>query len=134
MDSALDAKLSSVLGGRTAAALYKAFGLSTVADLLGHYPRRYARRGELTALSELEVDENVTIVAEVVSVSERKMRAKHGSILEARISDEQFAQKMAATFEDDFVNSRLMTVEEVENKPVWFRALSRLSYLAAPIQ
>ncbi|HUG51469.1 MAG TPA: OB-fold nucleic acid binding domain-containing protein, partial [Terrimesophilobacter sp.] len=87
MDSALDAKLSSVLGGRTAAALSKALGLSTVADLLGHYPRRYARRGELTALSELEVDENVTIVAEVVSVSERKMRAKHGSILEARISD-----------------------------------------------
>ena len=87
MDSALDAKLSAVLGGRTAAALYKAFGLSTVADLLGHYPRRYARRGELTALSELEVDENVTIVAEVVSVSERKMRAKRGSILEARISD-----------------------------------------------
>ncbi|HUG50528.1 MAG TPA: ATP-dependent DNA helicase RecG, partial [Terrimesophilobacter sp.] len=87
MDSALDAKLSSVLGGRTAAALSKALGLSTVADLLGHYPRRYARRGELTALSELAVDENVTIVAEVVSVSERKMRAKHGSILEARISD-----------------------------------------------
>ena len=37
-------------------------------------------------------------------------------------------------FEDDFANSRLMTVEEVENKPVWFRALARLSYLAAPIQ
>ncbi|GAB3036262.1 ATP-dependent DNA helicase RecG [Parafrigoribacterium mesophilum] len=87
MDSALDAKLSTVLGGRTAAALFKAFGLSTVADLLGHYPRRYARRGELTALSELELDENVTIVAEVVAVSERKMRSKRGSILEARISD-----------------------------------------------
>ncbi|MEO7006224.1 MAG: ATP-dependent DNA helicase RecG [Terrimesophilobacter sp.] len=87
MDSALDAKLSTVLGGRTAAALSKAFGLSTVADLLGHYPRRYARRGELTALAELAVDENVTIVAEVVTVTERKMRSKRGSILEVRISD-----------------------------------------------
>ena len=39
--------------------------MRTVADLLSHYPRRYARRGELTALANLPLDENVTIVAEV---------------------------------------------------------------------
>ncbi|MFC6355208.1 ATP-dependent DNA helicase RecG [Luethyella okanaganae] len=83
----LDSKLQSVLGGRTAAALQKAFGLVTVGELLGHYPRRYARRGELTALGDLPVDENVTIVAEVLEVRERSMKARNGSIVEAKISD-----------------------------------------------
>ena len=87
MDSPLDANLSSTLGGRTAAALDKALGLVTVGDLLTHYPRRYALRGELTALAQLSVDENVTIVAEVLGVQERTMRARKGSILEVTISD-----------------------------------------------
>lgn len=87
MASPLDSKLSAALGGRTATAFEKAFGFTTVGDLLSHYPRRYARRGELTALSSLPVDENVTIVAEVLSAQERSMRAKRGSILEVRISD-----------------------------------------------
>ncbi|MEP6844189.1 MAG: ATP-dependent DNA helicase RecG [Pseudolysinimonas sp.] len=85
--SPLEVRLSTALGGRTSQAIEKAFGFATVGDLLAHYPRRYARRGELTALSELTIDENVTIVAEVRSVTERPMRAKRGSILEVVISD-----------------------------------------------
>jgi ATP-dependent DNA helicase RecG len=85
--SALDAKLASVLGGRTATALEKAFGIRTSADLLSHYPRRYAKRGELSALNELPLDENVTIVAEVREVRERTMRQRRGSILEVKITD-----------------------------------------------
>jgi ATP-dependent DNA helicase RecG len=85
--SPLDAKLANALGGRTAAALEKGLGLHTVGDLLSHYPRRYARRGELTALSELPIDENVTIVAEVVEVRDRPMRNRGGSLLEVRITD-----------------------------------------------
>ncbi|MCS5718897.1 ATP-dependent DNA helicase RecG [Herbiconiux sp. CPCC 205763] len=87
--TALDAKLSGVLGGRTASAFEKAFGIRTVADLLSHYPRRYARRGELTAIDMLPIDENVTIVAEVRTVSERQMKARRGNILEVSISDGQ---------------------------------------------
>ena len=87
MDSPLDAKLSGALGGRTAAAIEKGLGLATVGDLLSHYPRRYALRGELTALAQLTVDESVTIVAEVLGVQERSMRARKGSILEVTISD-----------------------------------------------
>jgi len=83
----LDARLDGVLGDRTAKALAKAFGMRTVADLLSHYPRRYARRGELTALSELTVGEPVTIVAEVLTVSERTMKQRKGSILEVAIGD-----------------------------------------------
>ncbi|ROP78133.1 ATP-dependent DNA helicase RecG [Frigoribacterium sp. PhB107] len=85
--SPLDAALSSALGGRTAQAMQKAFGLRTVGDLLSHYPRRYARRGELTALDSLPLGESVTIVAEVLDVRERTMRARRGSILEVRIGD-----------------------------------------------
>ncbi len=87
MTYALDAKLSSALGDRSANSLKKAFGMLTVGDLLTHYPRRYARRGELTALSDLAIDENVTIVAEVIEVVERTMRQRKGSILEVRITD-----------------------------------------------
>jgi len=85
--SPLDGKLADVLGGRTAAALHRGLGLETAGDLLSHYPRRYARRGELTALTQLPIDENVTIVAEVLEVRNRSMKAKRGSILEVTISD-----------------------------------------------
>jgi ATP-dependent DNA helicase RecG len=85
--SPLDVKLTSALGGRTGQAITKAFGYETVGDFLAHYPRRYARRGELTSLAELTLDENVTIVAEVRSVTERPMRQKRGSILEVSITD-----------------------------------------------
>ncbi|MFJ3392151.1 ATP-dependent DNA helicase RecG [Leifsonia aquatica] len=83
----LDSRLSGVLGGRTASAFEKAFGMRTIGDLLHHFPRRYARRGELTALANLPLDENVTIIAEVLRVQERSMRARRGSILEVKISD-----------------------------------------------
>ena len=85
--SPLDARLRSLLGERTAAAITKAFGYETAGEFLAHYPRRYAKRGELTSLAELSVDESVTIVAEVRSVSERAMRNKRGSILEVSITD-----------------------------------------------
>ena len=87
MTSPLDAKLANALGGRTAAALEKGLGLRTIGDLISHYPRRYARRGELTALTELPIDENVTIVAEVIEVRDRPMRNRGGSLLEVRITD-----------------------------------------------
>ncbi len=83
----LDSKLATVVGGKTAVALGKAFGVVTVGDLLSHYPRRYARRGELSSISTLPLDENVTIVAEIRSVEERPMKARKGSIVEVKISD-----------------------------------------------
>ncbi len=63
----LDTPLATVVGGRTASALHKAFELRTVGDLLRHYPRRMAERGELTDLASLQVDEDVTVLAEVRS-------------------------------------------------------------------
>ncbi len=83
----LQASLSTVLGGKTADALRKGLGLKTIDDLLRHYPRRYAERGELTELSTLREGEQVTVMAEVVKVTVRPMRNRRGSILEAVISD-----------------------------------------------
>ncbi|MGU3411524.1 ATP-dependent DNA helicase RecG [Microbacterium sp. M1A1_1b] len=83
----LDTRLATVLGGRTAKAVEKAFGHRTVGEFLEHAPRRYAERGALTALDSLAIGESVTIVAEVVDVRERTMRQRRGSILEAKIGD-----------------------------------------------
>ena len=83
----LDTRLGGAIGGKTAAALERAFGMKTVGDLLTHYPRRYARRGELTPISSLPIGEPVTIVAEVRRVNERRMKNRNGSLLEVVISD-----------------------------------------------
>ncbi|WP_253779464.1 ATP-dependent DNA helicase RecG [Goodfellowiella coeruleoviolacea] len=85
--TALDDPLEPVLGAKSATALESALGLSTVGDLLRHYPRRYAERGELTDIAGLEVDEHVTVLAKVQRVSKRRMRNRPGSILEVRITD-----------------------------------------------
>lgn len=83
----LESSLGGALGGKSAAALERAFGMTTVGDLLAHYPRRYARRGELTPISSLPVGEAVTIVAEVRRVNERRMKNRDGTLLEVVISD-----------------------------------------------
>ncbi|HWM15398.1 MAG TPA: OB-fold nucleic acid binding domain-containing protein, partial [Microbacterium sp.] len=85
----LESRLDGAVGGKTATALNRAFGMKTVGDLLAHYPRRYARRGELTPISSLPVGEPVTIVAEVRRANERKMMNRKGSLLEVIISDGQ---------------------------------------------
>lgn len=85
----LESRLDGAVGGKTATALERAFGMRTVGDLLSHYPRRYARRGELTQISSLPLGEPVTIVAEVVRVNERRMQNRKGTLLEVVISDGQ---------------------------------------------
>ncbi len=79
--------LAGVLGGKTAAALAGAFDLHTVGDLLRHYPRRYAERGELTPIAGLVPGEHVTVLAEVRKASTRRMQRRKGTLLEAVIWD-----------------------------------------------
>ena len=83
----LDTSLKSVIGGKTAAALEKSFGMTTLEDLLRHYPRRYASHGELTDLRSLQVDEHVSVMARVESVTVRPMRQRRGTLLEAVVTD-----------------------------------------------
>lgn len=80
-------KLAGLLGDRTAKAFQAQLGISTVGELLAHYPRRYASRGQLTDFSSLPIGETVSVVGEVSSVRVRRMRGRQGSILEVVLSD-----------------------------------------------
>jgi len=75
------------LGGKTATVLAEQLGISTVDDLLAHYPRRYAERGELTDLASLRVGDEVTIVAQVRSVNQRRMRNRRGTLTDVVVGD-----------------------------------------------
>lgn len=80
-------KLSSVLGDKTAKAFEKQLGISTVGQLLEHYPKRYASRGQLTDFSSLPVGETISVVGEVARVNIKRMRGRQGSIFEVVLSD-----------------------------------------------
>ena len=80
-------KLSGVLGDKTAKAFLKQFGFETVSDLLEHYPRRYASRGELTGLNELPIDEQVSVVGEVERTAVKHLKGRSGSIFEVTLGD-----------------------------------------------
>jgi ATP-dependent DNA helicase RecG len=92
----LDESLRATLGGKAAAKLDTAFGLATTGDLLRHYPRRYARRGELTDLAALRDGEDVTVFAQVEKAYARRMRARRGQLLEVTVTDGR--ARLALTF------------------------------------
>ena len=92
----IDAPLRLVVGAKAAKRLDAALGVQTVADLLGHYPRRYDRRGELTDIASLRDGEHVTVQAEIAAVSVRRMRNRPGTILEATVTDGR--GRLALTF------------------------------------
>ncbi|MBS1675014.1 MAG: ATP-dependent DNA helicase RecG [Actinobacteria bacterium] len=83
----LESPLAVAVGDGNAKALQKSFGMSTVWDLLSHYPRRYANRGELTPIIELPKGETVTIVAEVMRVEVRDMKNRRGAMMTVDIGD-----------------------------------------------
>ncbi len=78
-------RLKGVIGDRTADALTKSFGMSTVEDLLRHYPRRYVVRGEFSDIAELLEGDEVTVLAEIAAVKTR--RANGRNILEVNVTD-----------------------------------------------
>ena len=64
-----------MLGPKTAKGMAEQLNLHTVRDLLRHYPRRYARRGEQTDLADVQVGDRVTVLgAGAQSVNTRPMR------------------------------------------------------------
>lgn len=88
--------LVRVVGAPTAKAFSTHLGLRTVGDLLRHYPRDYRRRGQLTDLRSLEVDEHVTVLAEVAAVSHRSMRQRSGWVVDVVVTDG--TSRLALTF------------------------------------
>ncbi|MEU8036136.1 ATP-dependent DNA helicase RecG [Streptosporangium sp. NPDC049078] len=85
--TSFDEPLAKALDPKTAKLLESVLDLRTVGDLLRHYPRRYAERGELTDLDDLRVDDHVTVVGEVTRAMRRPMRNKGGTWLEVEVAD-----------------------------------------------
>ena len=83
--ASLATRLQNILGDRTAQVLEKSFGMTTVNELLRHYPRRYVVRGELTDISILLADDEVTILAQIEAVNLRRANGKN--ILEVVVTD-----------------------------------------------
>jgi ATP-dependent DNA helicase RecG len=77
-------EVSGLAAGR-AAALRKG-GISSVADLLLHVPRKYLDRSRVEPIALAPVGEEVTIVGRVTKVSSRRPRAKM-VIVEVRVTD-----------------------------------------------
>jgi ATP-dependent DNA helicase RecG len=89
-------KLPLLLGAKTAKALETTLGIETVSDLLRHYPRRYAERGQLTDIAGLELGEHATVLARIEKVSKRRMKSRNGTILDMVITDGK--RKLACAF------------------------------------
>ncbi|RKN38835.1 ATP-dependent DNA helicase RecG [Streptomyces hoynatensis] len=85
--TALHEPLAKVVGGSTAKVMAAHLDLHTVGDLLHHYPRRYAERGELTRLGDLPLDEHVTVVAEVADSRTHTFNRGRGLRLEVTLTD-----------------------------------------------
>ena len=81
-----DAPLDRLVGKRTADGL-ATLGLTTAGALLRHYPRRYAEPGQLTDLGALENGAHVTVWGGIVPRRVGQMRARHGGLLETRVTD-----------------------------------------------
>ena len=92
--ASLSTRLTNIVGDRTAQVLEKSFGITTVNELLRHYPRRYVVRGELTDISTLLADDEVTILAEIQAVNLRRTNGKN--ILEVVVTDG--SAKLSLTF------------------------------------
>lgn len=92
----LENKVSTVVGDRTAKVLSSVFGITTVGDLMRHYPRRYMVRGELSDISELREGDETTILAQIYSTTNRPLRGRKGSILEVVVTDG--TDKLSLTF------------------------------------
>jgi len=84
---ALNDRLDYVLGAKPAAGLARFLNLHTVGDLLRHYPRRYAVRGEMTAIKGLAVGEHVTVMATVKTITSNPMKNRPGTIQQLTITD-----------------------------------------------
>ena len=91
MPLTMDTPLDRVLGRKTADVMQIELGLRTVRDLLRHYPRRYATRGEMTKLSDLQVGDRVTVLAQVLKVTTRPMKQRRGTITEVSLAGDTAA-------------------------------------------
>ncbi|HUP98909.1 MAG TPA: ATP-dependent DNA helicase RecG [Aeromicrobium sp.] len=111
-----DARLRNVVGDKTAKKLESAFEMTTVGDLLRHYPRRYVKLGQLSDLSELEVGQYATVLARVSDVKthtypSRRRPGRRDSRTEIVITDG--TGRLTATFFNQTWRAEQLTIDTV---------------------
>ncbi len=65
-----DSPIAALMGGGKPSKrrkIVEGLGLTTVGDLLNHFPRRYLKTGELTTVDELHEGEALTVIGEIAS-------------------------------------------------------------------
>jgi ATP-dependent DNA helicase RecG len=85
--SGLDTPLKKLVGEKTAKALATNLDLYTAGDLIYHVPRRYDQRGEHTDIRSLEVGEQATVMAQVITAHSRRFKQRSGNLLEVVVGD-----------------------------------------------
>lgn len=89
--------LEGLLGRSVASKLREELEIHTVAQLLGHYPRRYARKGMPLGDDQAQVGDHITVVATITKADLIKMRPpKKGSFLKLALDADN--QRLEATF------------------------------------
>jgi len=98
------------LGGKRSKSLADA-GISTVADLLHHVPRRYIDRTRKAPIAQVPIGSEVTIIGRVRSVNHRRPR-RNLQIIEAMIEDDSAVIK-AVWFNQGYLVNQLKNADEV---------------------
>ncbi|MBI5872568.1 MAG: ATP-dependent DNA helicase RecG [Candidatus Omnitrophica bacterium] len=75
------------IGPRRAEVLAKA-GISSLEDILYHFPRRYEDRSHLVSIASLELGKEATVCAEIVSLNARRGFHRGVDILEVGVADD----------------------------------------------
>jgi ATP-dependent DNA helicase RecG len=108
----------SVLDARTAKAFERAFGIRTVGDLLRHYPRRYEEWNKPTTIDGLKPKEEVTVYAEVVSVTEHRTRDGKRGIVTVTVRDDSL-QLVPIKFFGAIKGNRVVSPASVLKRGDW---------------
>lgn len=92
-----DTPLDRVLG-KEAKRLDKGLDITTVQQLLDHFPRRYIDANALSDFSELGEGEHVTFMAVVTRSSRRSLQSRRGFIIEVTVEDSHGSSLRMAYF------------------------------------
>jgi ATP-dependent DNA helicase RecG len=66
--------------GPPASEVLESIGISTVRDLLHHYPRRYIDRSQVSRIGELKIGAYATVIARVKRVTKRQTRRRQSMV------------------------------------------------------
>jgi ATP-dependent DNA helicase RecG len=105
---ALDDRVTALpgVGAKLAGRLEDAFGITTVRDLLEHYPRRYHDAGEVLDLTDVVEGEPATLLGEVLEWSTRRVPARGKRSRPLDLAEARVRQASGAVFSVTFFNQR----------------------------